>query len=58
MFAKEEYVSHTDFGKEYYVPSDQGSEVRVRNRLAQIKQIKTMVHRNRMIKQNPKGGKS
>ncbi len=44
-------------GKEYYVPSDQGSEVKVRNRLAQIKQIKAMVHRNRMMKQNPKGGK-
>ena len=37
-------------GKEYYVPSDQGSEVKVRNRLAQIKQIKAMVHRNRMMK--------
>ena len=39
-------------GKEYYVPSDQGSEVKVRNRLAQIKQIKAMVHRNRMMKKN------
>ena len=37
-------------GKEYYVPSDQGSEVKVRNRLVQIKQIKAMVHRNRMMK--------
>jgi len=37
-------------GKEYYEPSDQGSEVKVRNRLAQIKQIKAMVHRNRMMK--------
>lgn len=36
--------------KEYYVPSDQGSEQKVQKRMQQIKAIKAMVHRNRMMK--------
>lgn len=33
--------------REYYVPSDQGSEIKVQKRLAQIKAIKAMVAKNR-----------
>ncbi|MBQ0064340.1 MAG: replication-associated recombination protein A [Firmicutes bacterium] len=37
-------------GKEYYVPTDQGSEAKVQKRLAQIAAIKAMVAKNRRKK--------
>lgn len=36
--------------KQYYVPSDQGSEIKVRKRLEQIQAIKAMVAKNRRSK--------